>query len=131
LPAPSAIGYTEQYRRWRGFIPEEKAAHGESQKGTTISRCRRKDPAVPHLHCYEFRTLLQAQRRQLLEQMRDGSAPRESQELEDIEVALARIADGSYGACIDCGGEIGRARLKADPALKRCPPCQTLVNGKK
>jgi RNA polymerase-binding transcription factor DksA len=94
-------------------------------------RACRKDPTVPHLHCYEFRTLLQAQRRQLLEQMRDESSGRESRELQDIDVALARIADGSYGACIDCGGEIGRARLKADPTLKRCLPCQTLVNGEK
>jgi DnaK suppressor protein len=86
---------------------------------------------VPQIHSYEFRTLLQAQRRQLLEQMRDESAGRKSRELQDIEVALARIADGSYGACIDCGAEIGRARLKADPTLTRCLPCQTLVNGKK
>jgi DnaK suppressor protein len=51
----------------------------------------------------------------------------ESRELQDIEAALARIADGSYGICIDCGGEIGRARLKADPTAKRCVPCQILV----
>ena len=52
---------------------------------------------------------------------------RERQELQEIEAALARIRDGSYGICIDCGGEIGRARLKADPAAKRCLPCQILV----
>jgi DnaK suppressor protein len=52
---------------------------------------------------------------------------RESQELQEIEAALARIRDGSYGICIDCGGEIVRARLKADPTAKRCPPCQILV----
>lgn len=49
---------------------------------------------------------------------------RESQELQDIEAALARIADGSYGSCADCGREIGRARLKAYPTAKRCLPCQ-------
>lgn len=86
---------------------------------------------MPHLHCYEFRTLLQAQRRQLLESMRDESGVRESQALREIEVALSRIADGSYGACIDCGGEVGRTRLKADPTLKRCLPCQTLADGEK
>ena len=52
---------------------------------------------------------------------------RESQELQDIEAALARIGDGSYGICIECGGEIGRARLKADPTAKRCLPCEILV----
>lgn len=49
---------------------------------------------------------------------------RESQELQDVEAALARISDGSYGSCTDCGEEIGRARLKAYPTAKRCLPCQ-------
>lgn len=51
-------------------------------------------------------------------------AIRESQELQDIEAALARIAEGSYGICTDCGGDIGRARLKAYPTAVRCLPCQ-------
>ena len=51
-------------------------------------------------------------------------AIRESQELQDIEAALARIAEGSYGICTDCGGDIGRARLKAYPTAERCLPCQ-------
>lgn len=48
----------------------------------------------------------------------------ESQELQEIDAALARIGDGSYGTCIDCGGEIGRARLKTEPTARRCPPCK-------
>jgi DnaK suppressor protein len=52
---------------------------------------------------------------------------RERQELQEIEAALSRIRDGSYGICIDCGGEIGRARLKADPTTKRCLACQIRV----
>ena len=51
-------------------------------------------------------------------------AMRESQELQEIEAALARIDSGSYGSCADCGDEIGQARLKANPAAKRCLPCQ-------
>lgn len=49
---------------------------------------------------------------------------RESRELQEIEAALARIADGGYGNCADCGEEIGRARLRAYPAAERCLPCQ-------
>lgn len=49
---------------------------------------------------------------------------RESQELQNIEAALARIDDGSYGICADCGNEIARARLKAYPMATRCVPCQ-------
>jgi RNA polymerase-binding protein DksA len=104
----------------------------------------------------EFSALLQAQREQLLGEVREKIAAsgeglgfanqskitdddamadsaaemdvamviRESRELQDIEAALARIADGSYGVCSDCGGDIGRARLKAYPTAKRCLPCQ-------
>jgi DnaK suppressor protein len=49
---------------------------------------------------------------------------RESRELQDIEAALARIAEGGYGVCADCGGEIARARLKAYPMANRCLACQ-------
>jgi RNA polymerase-binding transcription factor DksA len=88
-----------------------------------------KSPSAPKLHCFEFRTLLQAKRQKLLDKMREKIAVlSETQELQDIEVALARIGDDSYGICIDCSGEIGRARLKTDPAAKRCLPCQILVS---
>ena len=104
----------------------------------------------------EFSALLQAQRQQLLGEIRakiaasgeslgfanqskvtdddalaDAAAEmdvamviRESRELQDIESALARIADGSYGTCADCGEEIGQARLKANPTAERCLACQ-------
>ena len=49
---------------------------------------------------------------------------RESQELQEVEAALARVEDGSYGNCCDCGDEIGQARLKANPVARRCLPCQ-------
>jgi DnaK suppressor protein len=104
----------------------------------------------------EFSALLQAQRSQLLDEVREklaasGQEPgfvnqskitdddgladaaaevevtmvmRESQELQEVEAALTRIGDGSYGSCSDCGEEIDQARLKANPAARRCLPCQ-------
>ena len=45
-------------------------------------------------------------------------------ELREVEDALARIRDGDYGTCIDCGGPIGVARLKAYPTAVRCIRCQ-------
>ena len=44
--------------------------------------------------------------------------------LADVDAALARIAAGSYGECIDCGEPIAAARLKAYPAATRCIDCQ-------
>jgi RNA polymerase-binding transcription factor DksA len=45
-------------------------------------------------------------------------------ELAEIDSALARVADGSYGWCSDCGGPVGRARLMVQPMAVRCAPCQ-------
>jgi RNA polymerase-binding protein DksA len=45
--------------------------------------------------------------------------------LAEVEGALARLADGSYGACVDCGADIPYARLAAYPAAKRCVACQS------
>jgi RNA polymerase-binding protein DksA len=50
---------------------------------------------------------------------------REVAELADIESALERIREGSYGECVDCGADIAVARLEAYPTAKRCQPCQS------
>ena len=38
--------------------------------------------------------------------------------------ALARVENGSYGRCLDCGNEIPEPRLEARPTTQRCVPCQ-------
>lgn len=45
-------------------------------------------------------------------------------ELRDIETVEARIRDGDYGTCIDCGRDIPFERLLAQPTAVRCVPCQ-------
>ena len=37
-----------------------------------------------------------------------------------VEAALARIEDGSFGVCIDCGKPIPDARLEVRPEAARC-----------
>jgi RNA polymerase-binding transcription factor DksA len=43
----------------------------------------------------------------------------------EVMTALARIDDGSYGRCVDCGHEIPAPRLEARPGTARCVPCQS------
>jgi DnaK suppressor protein len=43
----------------------------------------------------------------------------------EVLAALARIDDGSYGRCVDCGQPVPEARLEARPATGRCVPCQS------
>lgn len=48
----------------------------------------------------------------------------EMQELSAIDAALARIAAGTYGQCMDCGTDIAPQRLQAAPHAARCIACQ-------
>ncbi len=43
--------------------------------------------------------------------------------LTQIDAAMARLAEGSYGRCEDCGQLIGAARLAARPVATRCIGC--------
>lgn len=52
---------------------------------------------------------------------------RDAGELREVEAAFARIADGTYGECVDCGVKIPYARLHANPSAARCIACQERV----
>ena len=43
--------------------------------------------------------------------------------LAEIDAALARLADGSYGICQACGAVISAGRLAARPAARTCVGC--------
>jgi len=98
---------------------------------------RSKVVTVSKIYCYEFKALLEGQREHMLECLRSTSPASgknrdlfaaqmsfEGQQLSEIEAALARIGEGRYGECINCSGEISRARLKGDPTVKHCTGCQ-------
>jgi RNA polymerase-binding protein DksA len=54
-----------------------------------------------------------------------AAVDRDVGELREVESALARIREKTYGVCADCGEPIGYARLRANPAAARCVACQS------
>ncbi|MGH9902293.1 MAG: TraR/DksA family transcriptional regulator, partial [Pyrinomonadaceae bacterium] len=52
---------------------------------------------------------------------------RESQMVADIDQALMRIDEGSYGVCARCGREISERRLEAMPTARYDAECQAAV----
>lgn len=97
-----------------------------------------------------YKTILQAKEKELTEEMarfRDDALDTRTADVEDpidavtesinqgavtqegelaydtltmVRDALQRIEDGEYGTCIDCGEEIGEARLNAVPWTPYC-----------
>ena len=55
--------------------------------------------------------------------MAQASGQRREAMLRNIEAALIRIDDGSYGLCRDCDEPINPKRLEFDPTALRCIDC--------
>jgi DnaK suppressor protein len=55
----------------------------------------------------------------------------ERMRLQEVDEALDRIENGTYGICEECGGPISLKRLEVRPVAKYCVPCLTkLEKGK-
>jgi RNA polymerase-binding protein DksA len=51
------------------------------------------------------------------------------QVLSEIDAALRRIDDRTYGICFNCGNEIPRERLEANPWASLCIDCKRKAEG--
>jgi RNA polymerase-binding transcription factor DksA len=71
-------------------------------------------------HLTTLRALLKYRQHDLL-----GDAPESDDvdELADVEAALERPDNGTYGDCVDCGEPITLQRLLVQPAARRCAAC--------
>jgi len=67
--------------------------------------------------------LYEAAQEELMARVLRQLGGRAKQQLDEIEAALAKIADGEYGICGDCEEDIPVARLRVMPAAEYCVPC--------
>ncbi len=44
--------------------------------------------------------------------------------LDNVDAALERIAEGTYGTCAECGKKIGKARIEFRPESIYCVNCK-------
>ncbi|MDP2848750.1 MAG: RNA polymerase-binding protein DksA [Humidesulfovibrio sp.] len=50
---------------------------------------------------------------------------RERKLIKKIQQAITRIEEGEFGVCVECGEDIGIARLKARPMTTLCINCKS------
>lgn len=48
------------------------------------------------------------------------------EQIAEIDAALRRLDDGTYGTCVQCGAPVGEERLAARPAAATCVRCARL-----
>lgn len=56
-----------------------------------------------------------------------GQVDLQNRNVQKIDAALARIEDGTYGVCENCGQLIRKQRLQHHPFVHTCIECQTLL----
>ncbi|WP_435526719.1 TraR/DksA family transcriptional regulator [Microbacterium aurantiacum] len=59
----------------------------------------------------------------------EGLRAEVDRELTDIDAAFARVDDGTYGICRDCGRAIPVGRLEVRPTADRCVACASARGG--
>ena len=65
--------------------------------------------------------------RDVMEEMALKLGDKESRMVADIDQALLRIEEGSYGICARCGRPIEERRLEAMPTARYDAKCQAIV----
>ncbi|MFD6053646.1 TraR/DksA family transcriptional regulator [Agromyces sp. NPDC060279] len=100
---------------------EAEARLAEHREGMAEVRSARSDASADDEHDPEGPTMTQewSQRTAVLA---DAEV-----ELAEVDRALARLADGSYGVCTNCGKPIAVARLEARPTATLCIDCARLA----
>ena len=107
----------DQHRQQLLLMRDQLLARIRAQRGGAVGRA---DAAAEHF-TREQDSSAQLQTGRETEMALDAH---EISELQEIDDALARLHQGEYGDCIDCGQSIAAARLQAQPSAARCLPCQ-------
>jgi len=135
-------------------VPSRRKAKAPSAKAkSTPARVKTRKPAVDSEMQKQLREALISQRERLLVVVQSAQAQMaqkdgdladvidrasggyenelavglmaiEAAQLDDIEAAIRRIDDGTYGLCFDCGKPIPRKRLEVLPFAQRCLVCK-------
>ena len=62
----------------------------------------------------------------LITDLATADLTRDLEEWRELRAAEARMTNGGFGACTDCGRDIPFERLRVQPGAIRCIDCQTL-----
>ncbi|HEX8097365.1 MAG TPA: TraR/DksA family transcriptional regulator [Pyrinomonadaceae bacterium] len=109
----------ERLEHFRGVLLEQLRRHTENVREDQAAALEGIDDGVKD----SVDMSLQDHNRELAFRLGE----RESQMVADIDQALLRIDEGSYGECARCGKPIDERRLEAVPTARYDAACQTAV----
>ncbi len=109
----------KKLQHFRSLLTEELRRHTENVREDQANALEANDDGVKDAGDMSVQDVAQETALRLGE--------RESQMIADIDQALLRIEEGSYGICQRCGKEIDERRLEAVPTARYDAQCQTAL----
>jgi len=104
---------------------EKKLAEQEKEFSRQVDRLTKEDPFMRQERSSERIPEFVEESREVQEkEIVDEERSLLEEQLKDTQAALARIKEGKYGICENCGEEIEPARLKANPQARYCLDCK-------
>ena len=116
LTAAERGSLARQLEERRRVLRSELAAKLESQDNPALIGLRNRMEETDDWAVADLETALDV-----------AEVSRDASELREVEAAILRTKDGTYGECVDCGIDIPYARLHANPSASRCIACQEKV----
>jgi RNA polymerase-binding protein DksA len=113
LTAAERSALTKQLEERRRVLRSELAAKLETQDNPALLGLRNRMEETDDWAVADLETALDV-----------AEVSRDAGELREVEAALLRTKDGTYGECVDCGTHIPFGRLQANPSASRCIACQ-------
>jgi len=111
MDADTQARFREQLEARRAELTSLSDTSAEARSAVTLDQ--QSVGRLSRMDAMQGQAMAQAQERQ-----RAG-------ELVRIERALAKIEEGEFGFCEDCGDDIAPKRLEADPTVRLCIHCAT------
>jgi DnaK suppressor protein len=109
----------DKLEHFRSMLLEQLAQHTENVRGDQASALDSMDDGVKDSVDMSVQDVSQELALRLGE--------RESQMVADIDQALMRMDEGTYGTCARCGNTIDERRLEALPTARYDAKCQTEI----
>ena len=109
----------EKLKHFRSILLEQLRQHTENVRGDQASALDSMDDGV--------KDSVDMSEQDVSQELALRLGERESQMVADIDQALMRIEEGTYGECAKCGKPIDERRLEAVPTARYDAKCQTEI----
>ncbi|MDT4966504.1 MAG: DnaK suppressor protein [Acidobacteriota bacterium] len=109
----------DRIEHFRKLLIDELKRHSDNVRGDQAAAIEAHDDSV--------KDSVEVSQQDFDQEMALNLGDRESQAVADIDQALMRLEEGTYGLCLRCGKPLDERRLEALPTARYDAACQAMI----